>query len=238
MNSYISIAADLIFPRRCPFCDELLPFGGRLVCSRCEPLLPRTGRNYCLKCGRQLKEGTDEYCPSCRKVSHAFDEGRSLFVYDDRVRRSLAAFKYKNRREYADYYSEELYRKFGTYIRSKRPDALIPVPVSPLRRRRRGYNQAELLAEKLGKLCKIPVKKDLILRVRETTALKELGRRQRQKNLKKAFKIRGNVVELKTIMVIDDIYTTGSTMDEISSVFREAGVRHVFFLTVASTGGL
>ena len=238
MNSFTGILADLVFPRRCPFCDGVLPFGGRLVCSHCESELPYTGSDYCLKCGRQLGTGTDEFCPSCRRVSHSFDEGRSLFVYNDVVRHSIAAFKYRNRREYADFYSEELFRKFGAYIRSKKPDVLVPVPVSRLRRRRRGYNQAELLAERLGRLCGIPVKKDLVLRIRETTALKELGRRQRQKNLKKAFKITGNVVKLKTIMVIDDIYTTGSTMDEISSVFKDAGVRHVFFLTVASTGGL
>lgn len=236
MENFISILQDIIFPRRCPFCDEILPFGGKLICRGCEGLLPYTGRDYCLKCGRKLNDRTAEYCSLCMKGTHIFDEGRSLFVYDERVRHSIAAFKYKNRREYADYYSGEMYKRFCGYIRSKRPDALIPVPVSRQRRRRRGYNQAELIADKLGKLCGIPVKKDVIARVKDTAALKELGRRQRQKNLKKAFKITGNVVELKTIMVIDDIFTTGSTMDEISSVFRDAGVKKIFFLTVASTG--
>ena len=236
MNNLIRVLPEILFPGRWPLCDDVLPFGGRRICDSCKVSLPYVGEDYCLKCGRPLKQKTAEFCPACQRGTHSFDSGRSLFVYNDAVRHSLALFKYKNRREYALFYAEELYKTFNKHIKMKRPDALVPVPVSKSRLRRRGYNQAELLARELGRLTGIPVRTGYISRIRDTPALKELGRRQRQKNLKKAFKITGNDVKLKTIMVIDDIFTTGSTMDEISSVFKEAGVEKVYFLTVAAAG--
>ena len=236
MNNLIKLLPDILFPLRCPICDEILPFGGNRICDSCKASLPYVGEDYCLKCGRPLKLRSEEYCPACRRCTHSFDSGRSLFVYNDALRHSLALFKYKNRREYAGFYAGELYKVFNRHIRMRNPDALIPVPVSKARLKRRGYNQAGLLAAELGKLTGIPVRNDYISRIRDTPALKKLGRRQRQKNLKKAFKITGNDVKLKTIMVIDDIFTTGSTMDEISSVFKEAGVEKVYFLTVAAAG--
>lgn len=123
-------------------------------------------------------------------------------------------------------------------ILSWRPDALVPVPLHPERERKRGYNQAALLAQALGKRLNIPVLSDWLVRVKNTKPQKELEGTARQNNLKKAFKIVQDDVKLNTIVIIDDIYTTGSTIDAAALECRAAGVRRVFFITLAIGKGL
>ena len=110
---------------------------------------------------------------------------------------------------------------------------LVPVPVHPARERRRGYNQAKVLADVIGNQLNIPVRTDLIKRTRKTKALKTLNPKERLNNLKNAFILDGNGVKLNTIIIVDDIYTTGSTIDSVAKVFLEAGVKRVYFLTLA-----
>ncbi|MCR5650052.1 MAG: ComF family protein [Lachnospiraceae bacterium] len=230
----LRMAADIVFPRRCPFCDELLFFGRNGPCDRCGPRLHRIGNDFCLKCGKPITDPGSEYCKTCASGDRAFDMGRSLFFYDDLLKHSLSSLKYNNKREYAQYFGAELAKTFAKTIRSERFDAIVPVPISRDRMKKRGYNQAELIAAEVSRITGIPLRNDIITREKDTVAQKELGRAARQKNLKKAFKITGNVVELETIMVIDDIYTTGSTMSETARVLKEAGVKKVCFFTVAS----
>ena len=118
-------------------------------------------------------------------------------------------------------------------IRAWKPDALVPVPVHYTRKRERGYNQAEVLAKVIGGKMGIPVEGRLVRRVRKTLPQKLLGDRERQNNLKRAFKIDRNDVKLKTVIIIDDIYTTGSTVDACAAVLKCAGVKKVYFITAA-----
>ena len=108
----------------------------------------------------------------------------------------------------------------------------MPVPIHWSRMRRRGYNQAQLIARELSKYSGIPVKEKLIRRCVKTAPLKDLGPLERQNNLKKAFKICQNDVKLKTIVIIDDIYTTGSTIDAMAKTFYQSGVENVYFMTL------
>ena len=119
------------------------------------------------------------------------------------------------------------------FIRACRADALIPVPLHKGKLRVRGYNQAEVLAKELSVLTGIPMFPDLIERVEKTAPMKDLSAAERQNNLKRAFKIRRNDVKLSTIIIIDDIYTTGSTIDAVSREFKKAGAQRIYFLTLA-----
>jgi ComF family protein len=102
----------------------------------------------------------------------------------------------------------------------------------------RGYNQAEVFAEAVGSALDIPVLSDWISRCRKTVPQKELGQAERQNNLKKAFKIIRNDVKLNTIVIIDDIYTTGSTIDAVAECARAAGVQKVYFVALAIGKGM
>ena len=128
--------------------------------------------------------------------------------------------------------------KLGKTIRGWQAQALIPVPIHKERRRKRGYNQAELLADRLGKRMGIPVRNDLIVRCKKTIPQKNLKGAERENNLKRAFKIRRNDVKLSTIIIIDDIYTTGSTVDEMAEMLGQLGIDKIYVLTLAIGKGI
>ena len=226
---------DLIYPRRCAVCDNALPFGKKYICPKCAAKLIRVREPRCAKCGRPLDSQGTEYCRACLSTRHEFTYGFSLFMYNDAMRESIFRFKYGGRQEYAEFYARAIAKYLRAEILSFRASAIIPVPLHRRRMEERGYNQAELVAEKLGKLLNIPVKSDIVTRIRNTIPQKKLNSSERWKNLKKAFIISRNVVELERVIIFDDIYTTGSTIDSLSLSLKKAGVKDVFFITL-STG--
>ena len=183
-----------------------------------------------MKCGKGLSEDA-EYCRDCSTRRHYFKRGLSLFDYGS-VSDSLFRFKNKGRKEYSEFYAREMLKKHGQFLKSIHPDAFIPVPIHPSKMRKRGYNQAELISRQLTAYTNIPTNTTLVKRVKNTIPLKNLGLKERQKNLNRAFKIGSDDVKLKTIVIIDDIYTTGSTIDEISKVISEKFPCEIYFMTL------
>lgn len=228
---------SLIFPRRCPVCDRPVNPFGELICLSCEEKVHYLQAPFCMKCGKKIQKPNEAYCEDCKRIKHMYDKGYSLFEYGS-VAQSLYRFKYEGRREYGAYYGERMATLLGKEIRSLSPQAIVPVPVHITRKIERGYNQAEILAKELGKRLQIPVDKKLIKRVKKTVPQKELGPAERQNNLKNAFKIGYNDVKLDTIVIIDDIYTTGSTIDAVSAELRKAGVKRIYFIALASGKGM
>lgn len=231
------ILTDLLFPRRCPVCDRPVKPFGRDICYGCRGTLILIREPRCLKCGKQLQDAGAEYCYDCSRRRHVYTKGAALYSYAC-IRQTIYRFKYAGRREYADFLGRALAENLGTLIRSWHPEALVPVPLHPDRERIRGYNQAALLAQELGKRLDIPVLSGWLVRVKNTSPQKALEGAARQNNLKKAFKIVQDDVKLNTIVIIDDIYTTGSTIDAAALECRTAGVRRVFFITLAIGKGL
>ena len=151
---------------------------------------------------------------------------------------SIFRFKYMGRQEYAGFYAKDLYDRYGFWLHPVRPDALVPVPIHASRKRKRGYNQAELLAAELSKYSGIPVNSKLIIRKKKTKPQKDLTMQERQNNLKKAFKICQNDVKLSTIVIIDDIYTTGSTIDDMAKLLMTSGIQKVYYVALAVGRGI
>ncbi len=222
---------EFLFPARCPVCDEVLP-RGRRICASCRKDLKLIRSPFCHKCGKRLRSEDERLCSDCATYPHVYDRGRALFEYVP-IRASIYRLKYGKRAEYATFYGEELARHLGDVIRGWKPDALVPVPLHKRRLAKRGYNQAELLADALGGRLGIPVQKNLIKRLKNTVPQKNLDAAGRQNNLKKAFKLSRNDVKLSSIVIIDDIYTTGSTIDAVATVFKEAGTRSVYFVALS-----
>ena len=117
---------DILFPRRCPVCGDIVLPKGNLICPGCMAKLSWVRRPVCKKCGKEVLDETIEYCRDCARHKRSFDYGLSLINYDDTASRSMARIKYNNRREYLDFYSEAMVRKMGKRIRSMDGDALIP----------------------------------------------------------------------------------------------------------------
>lgn len=228
---------DYLFPRRCAVCDEVVERKTKGVCNRCREKIRYIESPFCLKCGKQLKESQEEFCEDCQKKHHLFKQGTALYDYGS-MADSLFRFKYAGRQEYALFYGRQLYEKKKDWILSIKPDALVPVPIHASRKRQRGYNQAELIAEALSELTGIPVEKRLVVRCKKTLPQKELSVKERQNNLKRAFKILRNDVKLNTIVIIDDIYTTGSTINAMSEALTRAGIPNIYYMVLAVGRGV
>ncbi len=223
---------QLLFPRRCPVCDGIVQPSGEKICLECMCSLRVITPPWCMRCGKKLPE-EGEYCADCAEKERSFVRGRALYEYSS-VAQSVYRFKYGGRREYAEYFGEEMAEYLGEFIRRVRPDGLVPIPLHESRRRRRGYNQAELLAKAAGARLGLPVYGGLLRRVKKTPPLKELNARERQNNLKKAFNVAQNDVKSKVYILVDDIYTTGSTVEEAAKVLMEAGAAAVYFVALAA----
>lgn len=236
-RTFLGTLADILYPRRCPVCDRAVSPFGSLVCETCKNKFTYVRQPFCMKCGKELSEETKEYCSDCMRRRHLFDRGRAVYAYKS-VSDSLFRFKYKGRQEYGAYYAACTVACLGKWIAKCRPDALIPVPIHASKRRVRGYNQAEVLAREIGSLMNIPVEANLVKRTRKTVPMKDLPLAERQNNLKRAFKICRNDVKLNTVIIIDDIYTTGSTIDAVSYELRCIGVKRIYFVTLAIGNGL
>ncbi len=232
MHKLMNIVGGLLYPPRCPVCDCLVKLWEQGVCKECLQKIRYVKPPRCLKCGKTLENEALEYCEDCSRREHKFLEGRALYQYQE-VAGSIYRFKYGGRREYAQVFGEEMVFYLGDYIKRLNPDALVPVPLYFTKERKRGYNQATLLAKVIGERLNIPVEDKILHRVKNTKPLKLLNPEERLNNLKKAFNLVENGVKLSTIVIIDDIYTTGSTIDTIAEEFITHGVKNIYFVTLA-----
>lgn len=231
----------LLFPRRCPVCDRVL-FSSvfaepDLCCASCKTIPEYVQEPVCKKCGKPIENEREEYCHDCRQHKRYYVQGKALWVYKDKIKHSMYRFKYQNRQEYAYYYGSEIVRIYGSWIKRHGIEALVPIPLHWTRRRYRGYNQAELVAEEIGRQLGLPVYSGMLERVRKTKAQKNLNDAERKNNLKKAFKTHKNNVQLNHILLVDDIYTTGSTINEAALELQKAGIEQVYYISVCIGNG-
>lgn len=203
-----------------------------MLCRECRGRISVIREPRCRKCGKQLRKEEEEYCFDCRTKKHFFDKGMALLPYHQAAA-SIYRFKYGGRVEYAEFYADEIVKHFKEEILVLEAEALIPVPLHQKRQRKRGYNQSAVLAEELSKRLRIPVRGELVRRQKNTIPQKMLDESERQNNLKKAFKICQNDVKLKTVIIIDDIYTTGSTIDAMTRELKKLGIEKVYFIALA-----
>lgn len=229
----VGFILDILYPRKCPVCDRIITPKGALICPPCRKRVSFVAEPYCKKCGKALLFEEKEYCENCSRTEHRFRYGVALMNYDSVSRKILSDLKYHNRRDNADYVAAEMALRLGEEIGRMAPDALVPVPVHPRRKRVRGFNQAEQLAKRLGERLQIPVRSDLLVRVKNTRPQKELGSLGRLNNLLKAFAVREWDPSLECVLLIDDIYTTGSTAEACTRVLLAAGAQRVYVLSAA-----
>ena len=191
-----------------------------------------------MHCGKPLRDETDEYCPDCRKRKSYISRGRSVWLHSASVPGAIYRFKYQNKRRYGKVFAEEMERCCGSVLKKWEIDEIIPVPLHPSRKRIRGYNQAEILACELSALTGIPVRKDVLFRIRKTKPQKQLDDRERRQNLKGAFAVNREWEPRRNVLLVDDIYTTGSTVERSAKMLKKAGCENVYFLTISIGQGL
>ncbi len=230
----------LLYPRHCPFCDELLPYPETL-CKTCRTRLPLIGQPTCFRCGKPLRDERQELCYDCRIFPKSFDQGLALFLYNSMTRTSIVAFKYHNQRYLSDFYVESICRMHLRQLNAWHLQAVIPIPVHKNKRKKRGYNQAELIANQLAHRLNLPCYTNLVLRKQDTLPQKQFSPQARLNNLKKAFQLNPAFVDnqgllkmkgLRRVLLVDDIYTTGATMESCTRLLKAAGVEKVYIYSL------
>ncbi|MCD7885079.1 MAG: ComF family protein [Lachnospiraceae bacterium] len=235
-------AAKWMYPPRCPCCDAIRPVGASgldCACEDCGGRLPWVREPSCMLCGKPLDDPQMELCRDCVRTRHLFDGGRAAFTYSGRIRHSVYRMKFQNRRDYLDFFAAAMSLSLEPYLPAWQPEVLVPIPMHARKRAARGYNQAELLAEKISARTGIPCEKHLLRCVRYTGNQKELDRSGRLRNLRGSFEVCFGFLPQR-VLLVDDVYTTGSTMDEAARALKSAGVRQVFFVVLCTgdqTGG-
>lgn len=233
IKSSREVLLDLIYPRRCPVCLSALPPGKALICPECKGLIRYVVPPVCMKCGKPLSDEKREFCRNCEKRLPSFRAGISWAEYtSDYTRRMMNEVKYHGDPQLLNFPCEDLLRRQGNRMRRWDAEALIPVPLHRKRLLKRGYNQAEEIALRLGKGLGIPVDSTLLLRSAETKAQKALTSEGRALNLMGAFETSGPC-PYETVILVDDIYTTGATAEACTRALLSAGAETVYFISLA-----
>ena len=216
---------DLLFPPRCVVCRRV----GDWFCSACRQTIEKILPPICNRCGRPLRHPE---CSYCQKLPLQIDGTRATAFFEGSLRTAIHAFKYSHRVELANPLGELLSDYMALHPHPV--DALIPVPLHAERERARGYNQSKLLAQVLSQQSQLPVWDDALTRTRHTRPQVELDAVDRRANVHDAF-IATQRVRGAQILLIDDVCTTGATMDACGIALKERGAKSVWGLAIART---
>ena len=226
---------SFLFPPICPLCAKELLDKGEHICKSCSKKQIFIKEPTCYSCGKPMKNHEKEYCSDCRQHPKNFERGMGLCIYQKPVTNSLAAIKYKNERKFVKYYLEEIQKRKYRDLLQLKIDVIIPVPIHRKKRRKRGFNQAEIFANGIAEMLNKPMYTKIVERIHDTK--KQLNPGERKSNLKKAF--RGNLKEYqragmpKRVLLVDDIYTTGSTAEAVTAALKQLGIREVYVFCIA-----
>ncbi|MCM1083019.1 MAG: ComF family protein [Clostridium sp.] len=236
MNYKLKTVADkvlnLVYPPSCALCGDLLSKGERYICTACDVLLPRVTEPTCFKCGKEISDDEAELCEDCLRHERSFVRGFPAMNYDETFQESIAAFKYHGKKDYGKYFAYEIARSRGRDIVEAGPEVLIPIPLHKKKLRKRGYNQAEVVARELGQRLGIPVDDKILIRTVNTLPQKRLNNVERENNLKKAFHSHQKRVKYNKVMLVDDIYTTGATVEACTKVLHNIGVKDIYYTSI------
>lgn len=228
---------NILFPACCAACRELVGIHGAL-CATCWQSIHFITDPLCHACGLPFEYhiGEKAICGRCMAQKPAYTEARSLFKYDETSKSQVLALKYHDKTQLAPVFGEWLTRIAGHYVH--KASYIIPVPLHSTRLLSRRYNQASLLAHALSRHVHLPVLPDTLQRTKRTPPPAGLTRRQREDNMRGAFKVTAKkrpLVKGQSVILIDDVMTTGATLDACARVLHDAGVRDVYVLTLART---
>ena len=234
VKNIIDILLSLLYPKRCIGCDKvLLKIEKELgFCQSCSKKVKLVGPDSCMKCGSPVEKPEAVFCKRCTDRNHIFTQNKAIYRYTGLMKPAMYRFKYGNRRCYGKIFAEHAVHYYGSWIKQNGMEAIVPVPMYRPKEKRRGYNQAEVFARDLSHITGIPVAKGIIRREKDTVAMKQLNASKRTKNLLNAFSLGKNIVQYRKVLIVDDIYTTGATMDEVSRVLKSGGVEEIFGMSV------
>lgn len=229
----IKFVLDLLYPAKlkCSICGRP---GAATACHICMASLDYLQGLTCLHCGKQLNEQyQDSICPDCKTGVFHYDRAYSCFAYSGMGKELIYKFKYEGKTQLAGTIAELMAERLRNEMLEI--DAIVPVPIHKNKLEARGFNQSYIIAQELGKRLRKPLIPCLV-RTKETKEQYNLDKAQRYVNIIGAFSVElmYNIDKYKSILLVDDIYTTGSTVNECSKVLKKHGARKVYVITAAT----
>ncbi len=218
LKKTVQSAANALLPQDCFLCAA--PAGDRLLCAACVAGLPRLTPERCPVCA--LPTPGSAVCGACLKQAPHFDATRAVFRYEFPLDRLIQSLKYAHRLAGADFLGRELAQSPVPF----QPDLILPVPLSPARLAERGFNQAVELARPLARALGVSLETSRVHRRRDTAPQASLPWKERKQNIRHAFECELDLTG-KTVLVVDDVMTTGATLDELARTLKAHGAARV-----------
>ncbi len=226
---------QFVLPRQCHCCERFLDAGQEGICSDCLSEIQWIAPPFCSVCGTPFvsREIRNHPCGSCLTQRTYFTMARALAAYQGTFQETIHQWKYEGKAALTPSLGQWMTEGFYRYWEPKLFDLLIPVPLHKKRLRERGFNQALLLVKELSHRTGIPYRKGILRKIRPTTPQVHLNGVEREKEVKGSFQLAGNgKLGGKTILLVDDVYTTGATVNECSKVLLAGGAERVDVLTL------
>lgn len=233
MMNYISLAFDLFFPISCPVCGENKPSLGKYFCDQCVKDLILLECPLCFRCGGVLKNQLN-VCLLCQESEWFFERAFALFRYNQSMSKVIQHIKYHEMTYLIKFFKNYLVDFISRCDFGGKIDILTSIPLHPVKKKERGFNQSHLFCLLLKDILKIPYLPKLLKRVKNTASQASLKRDVRKDNLKYAFKADKRYdLTNKNILLFDDVFTSGSTVNEASRAIKDLNSENVFVLTLA-----
>jgi competence protein ComFC len=230
---WLSGFLELFFPGVvCPLCGGEVELNTRGLCQGCQANLPKISGAICFVCGRPV---SGRECFSCRGETYSFQLNRSWGLYRDRLREGIYRFKYGGRVELGRIFASLMAELVRNDEQFSSVDFVIAVPLHRERLRQRGYNQAELLGKYLARELGLQFSPGVLIRTKNTNPQSGLGKQKRKDNLEGVFKVEKSIMlKNRTVLLVDDIFTTGATACACADVLLRAGCKQVLLVTLAA----
>jgi ComF family protein len=224
----------ILFPEVCPLCKKpSTDHKTAPICPLCWQTIQPYRGNICQRCGRPLVSQVPSTCGECLKYEPAFKFVRSFGLYEGILKKAINLLKYHGIKRLSRPLSEILLE-----IKMPQVEIVIPVPLHERRLRQREFNQSALLAKYVAKSLGTTLILDCLIKIRDTMPQVGLSAKDRKKNIKKAFEVKDEeIIKGKDIMLIDDVFTTGATVQECSKVLKKAGAGDIYVITLAHSLG-
>jgi ComF family protein len=237
VRNWFNTGLGFLYPECCQFCQKARATAAEgFVCAACRAQVKHVERPYCHRCGLPHDGAltTEFQCSNCRDVDLHFSTARAAAVYDGLVREVIHRYKYQRALWFEPFLAGLLVRAAAPALQANRPSCVVPVPLHPVKEREREFNQAARLADRLARALQVPLNTHLLRRVSFTMTQTALTRVQRAANMHAAFALQpGARVKGLTIVLVDDVLTTGATTNACARVLRAAGAAEVCVWTAA-----
>jgi len=233
MRKQVSHILNIFYPKICQLCRQQRVSPSECLCEKCLVELQPIQAPICYRCGG-TNDGVLDVCNECLDLKASWRQGFSVWRYSSSARKLIHEFKYHKRTELAKFIAQNMYKRLEESD-CVDFDLVTFVPMHWLKKLLRGYNQSEILANQLALMLNVPCKKSVI-RVKFARQQAMLNRQARLKNIKNVFKLKINsfpFVENKHILVVDDVYTTGSTFKEMTRQLHNGSAASITIISIA-----